>query len=119
MTTVIVNIASIAGLVGFAGLPAYAASKHGIVGLTRNAALEYAKSEIRVNAVCPGPVQTEMIERIMGDQPEMRKNVEATIPSGKFADPKEIADAVVWLCSEQASYVNGHPMPLDAGWVAQ
>lgn len=113
----IVNIASIAGLVGFPGLPAYCASKGGLVQLTRTAALEYAKAGIRVNAVCPGPIRTPMLERYISTQPEMEAALGG--PMGRIGSPEEIADAVLWLCSDSASFVNGHLLVVDGGWVAQ
>jgi NAD(P)-dependent dehydrogenase (short-subunit alcohol dehydrogenase family) len=108
----IVNTASVAGLVGFAGLPAYVASKHGVAGLTKTAALEYAKAGIRVNAVCPGGISTPMTERLF-------KAVAALEPVGRMGKPEEIAEAVVWLCSDAASFVTGHAMAVDGGMVAQ
>lgn len=116
---VIVNNASIAGLVGFPNIPAYVASKHGVLGLTKNAALEYAKNGIRVNAVCPGVIKTPMIDRFTGKNKEMEKQFEAMEPIGRMGEPDEVAEAVTWLCSDAASFVTGHPMVVDGGWVAQ
>lgn len=116
---VIVNCSSIAGKVGFPGLPAYEASKHGVIGLTKNASLEYAKENIRINAVCPGPIETPMIERFTKKEPSMRDQLTTPDPMGRMGKPAEIANAVVWLCSEKASYVTGHSMLIDGGWVAQ
>jgi NAD(P)-dependent dehydrogenase (short-subunit alcohol dehydrogenase family) len=115
----IVNCASVAGLVGFLGIPAYMASKHGIVGLTKAAALEYAHKNIRVNAVCPGVIRTPMVERFTHDDPAIEKIFEAQEPVGRLGMPQEIAAAVVWLCSNLASFVTGIAMPVDGGWVAQ
>jgi len=115
----IVNTASGAGLVGVAGLSAYVASKHGVVGLTKTAALEYAKAGIRVNAVCPGVIQTPMVARLTSQRPEMAEALVAAEPMGRTGKPEEIAEAVVWLCSEAASFVTGHAMSLDGGYVAQ
>ena len=116
----IVNISSIAGLVGVPGLVcAYVASKHGILGLTKIAALEYAKAGIRVNAVCPGPIRTPMLDRFIGGRPEVEAQFEALEPVGRIGKPEEIAEAVVWLCSDAASFVTGHPLAVDGGWVAQ
>ena len=115
----IVNTASGAGLVGFPALPAYAASKHGVVGLTKTAALEYAKSGIRVNAVCPGAIHTPMIERIIGSQPQMAEMFVALEPVGIMGRAEEVAEAVVWLCSGAASFVTGLAMSVDGGFVAQ
>lgn len=115
----IVNTASVAGLVGFPGLPDYVASKHGVLGLTKTAALEYAKSGIRVNAVCPGVIQTPMVERGAQLSPGFDELAVSMEPVGRFGQPAEIGEAVVWLCSEAASFVTGHPMTVDGGLVAQ
>ncbi len=115
----IVNTASVAGLVGFQGLPAYSASKGGIIQLTRVAALEYAKAGIRVNAVCPGVIRTSMVERLQGGQAEAEAGFIAMEPVGRMGKPEEIAEAIVWLCSDAASFVTGHPMVVDGGLVAQ
>ena len=115
----IVNTASVAGLVGTSGAPAYCASKGGVVQLTRAAALEYAKASIRVNAVCPGVIRTPMVERLMADAPEAEAGFIAMEPIGRLGTPDEIAEAVVWLCSDAASFVIGNAMPVDGGWVAQ
>ncbi|HBQ28358.1 hypothetical protein HX99_04040 [Peptococcaceae bacterium SCADC1_2_3] len=114
-----VNCSSVAGLVGFKGLPAYVASKHGIIGLTRTAALEYAKENIRINAVCPGVIQTPMVERVTGGNAAVQAQFEAGEPVGRLGQPEEVAAAVLWLCSEAASFVTGHTMVVDGGWVAQ
>ena len=114
---VIVNTASVAGLVGGAGATPYVASKHGVVGLTKVAALEYADQGIRVNAVCPGLTRTPMIKDLLNTERE-----ESSIsrhPIGRLGTPEEIAEAVVWLCSDAASFVTGHAMPVDGGYVAQ
>lgn len=115
----IVNCASIAGLVGFAGLPAYVASKHGVIGLTKTAALECAKLGIRVNVVCPGVIQTPMIDRLTGKTKEAIEQFTGLEPVGRFGQPEEIANAVVWMCSDEASFVTGHAMAVDGGFVAQ
>ncbi len=114
----IVNNSSVAGLVGFAGIPAYTASKHGIVGLTKTAAIEYATQGIRVNAVCPGVIQTEMITRFTHGDPDAAAQLLHTEPIGRLGRPEEIADTVVWLCSEQASFVTGQALAVDGGFVA-
>lgn len=114
----IVNTASVAGLVGFPNLPAYVASKHGVVGLTKTAALEYATTGIRINAVCPGVIHTEMIDRITGRDPEVEAQFTAFEPVGRMGTPGEIADAVAYLCSGGASFVTGHTMAVDGGFVA-
>jgi len=115
----IVNTASGAGLIGVAGMSAYVASKHGVVGLTKTAALEYAKSGIRVNAVCPGLIQTPMVERITAEQPQLGEALVAAEPVGRTGKPEEIAESVVWLSSDAASFVTGHAMSVDGGYVAQ
>ena len=115
----IVNTASGAGLIGVAGLSAYVASKHGVIGLTKTAALEYAKSGIRVNAVCPGLIQTPMVERLTADQPQLGEALVAMEPVGRTGRPEEIAESVVWLCSDAASFVTGHAISVDGGFVAQ
>lgn len=116
---VIVNCASIAGLVGYQGLPAYVASKHGVIGLTKTAALECAKLGIRVNAVCPGAIKTPMIDRLTGNKKEVEEQFAAMEPIGRLGKPEEVADVVTWLCSDEASFVTGHAMAVDGGWVAQ
>jgi NAD(P)-dependent dehydrogenase (short-subunit alcohol dehydrogenase family) len=115
---VIVNCSSVAGLVGFSGLPAYVASKHGVIGLTKTAALECAKLGIRVNAVCPGVIQTPMIDRLTGKKKESIEQFTALEPMARFGLAEEIANAVIWLCSEEASFVTGVAMPVDGGFVA-
>ena len=115
----IVNTASVAGLVGARGLPAYVASKHGVVGLTRTAALEYARAGIRVNAVCPGVIRTPMVERLLRDRPHAEARLRELEPVGRLGTPEEVAEAVVWLCSDAASFVTGHAMAVDGGIVAQ
>ncbi|MFZ7116549.1 MAG: SDR family oxidoreductase [Bacteroidota bacterium] len=116
---VIVNNASVAGLVGFQNLPAYVASKHAIIGLTKSAALEYAKKGIRVNVVCPGVIKTPMIDRFTGNNKEVEKQFENQEPIGRLGQPEEVANAVIWLCSDQSSFVTGVTLPVDGGWVAQ
>jgi NAD(P)-dependent dehydrogenase (short-subunit alcohol dehydrogenase family) len=119
----IVNTASNFGLVGSPGMPAYTASKHGVVGLTKTAALEYAKAGIRVNAVCPGPTQTPLVDRVLGQQPQLADQIVEAIkarePLGRMGRPEEIAEAVMWLCSEAASFVTGIALAVDGGFVAQ
>lgn len=115
----IVNMSSVAGLVGFPDIPAYVASKHGVLGLTKTAALEYARQGIRVNAVCPGVIRTEMIERFTGGDPQAEEQLAASEPVGRMGTPEEVAEAVVWLCSDDASFVTGHPLVIDGGMVAQ
>ena len=116
----IVNTASVAGLVGSRGAgSAYAASKHGVVGLTKTAALEYAMQGIRVNCVCPGVIRTPMMERMLTRNPELEPQYIAAEPIGRLGLPEEIAESVVCLCSDAASFVTGHTMTVDGGYVAQ
>jgi len=116
---VIVNCSSVAGLVGFAGSAAYVASKHGIIGLTRTAALEYAPMGIRINAICPGVIDTPMVQRVIHDDPEQARQILALEPIGRMGNPEEIAAAVLWLCSDAATFVIGHPLVVDGGLVAR
>ena len=113
----IVNASSINGLGGWLDLSAYVASKHGVMGLTRSAALEYAETGIRVNAVCPGPVLTPL-SHYQGDDPEIIKKM-YPMPMGRRGTMEEVAEAVIWLCSEKSSYITGHPLVLDGGFMAQ
>ncbi len=116
----IVNTASIMGLVGsWSRSGVYNASKHGVVGLTKTAALEYATLGIRVNAVCPGYIRTPLIEEALTSNPEMEAQIVARHPVGRMGRPEEIAEAVMWLCSDAASFVTGHTMTVDGGYVAQ
>jgi NAD(P)-dependent dehydrogenase (short-subunit alcohol dehydrogenase family) len=114
----IVNCASIAGLRGYRGLSAYVASKHGIIGLTNTAALECAQLGIRINAVCPGAIKTAMIDRLTGHQKEVEAQFAAQEPMGRLGQPEEVAQAVLWLCSNQASFITGHALTVDGGWTA-
>jgi NAD(P)-dependent dehydrogenase (short-subunit alcohol dehydrogenase family) len=114
----IVNTSSILGLVGYVGGSAYVASKHGVAGLTKTAALEYAQEGIRVNCVCPGFIDTPMIAGMMSN-PERRGQILASEPVGRFGKPEEVAAVVVWLCSDAASFVTGHTMTVDGGYTAQ
>ena len=116
----IVNTASIFGLVGEdAGMPAYTAAKHGVVGLTKAAALEYAKANIRINAVCPGTIRTPSIVRFSEMDPQSEIRITQRHPIGRLGDPLEVAEAVVWLCSAAASFVTGLAMAVDGGYTAQ
>jgi len=113
----IVNTASINGLVGNASQPAYTATKHAVVGLTRHGALKWARKGIRVNCVCPGVIDTPMVEGVTA-RPEIRKTMENMTPLGRFGQPKEVAAGVLWLCSDAASFVIGHPLVIDGGATA-
>ena len=115
----IVNTASICGLVGLERMPAYNASKHGVVGLTRTAALEYATKNTRVNCVCPGGVRTPMLERLIDTGSFTEQEANAFEPVGRVGNPEEIAQGVVWLLSDAASFVTGHPMSIDGGLAAR
>ena len=115
----IVNTASVAGLVGMSNASAYVAAKHGVVGLTKCAALEYAKSNIRINAVCPGGVETNMTLSADDELPGFLDKLAKLEPLGRLAQPGEVANAVVWLCSDRASFVTGHAMAVDGGYVTR
>jgi len=112
----IVNMSSIAGLTGGGIGSPYFASKHGVVGLTKAAAIEYAKSGIRVNAVCPAVIDTDMAQRGFSEMWDVVVNMH---PVGRVGKPQEVADAVVWLCSDRASFITGVPLPVDGGLLAQ
>jgi NAD(P)-dependent dehydrogenase (short-subunit alcohol dehydrogenase family) len=117
-TGAIVNVASAAGLVGFPRHAAYAASKHGVVGLTRTAALEYARRGLRVNAVCPGFTDTPMVEQITGGDAAQEAALAQRMPIGRLGTPEEIAAAVLYLCSDASAFMIGHALVLDGGIVA-
>ena len=113
----IVNMASVAGLIGLAGAAAYCASKHGVIGLTKSVALETARTGIRINAVCPAVVETPMADRLYS-APQVNKYVLGLHPIGRFGKPMEIAEAVVWMCSDRASFMTGQSLVLDGGFLA-
>jgi NAD(P)-dependent dehydrogenase (short-subunit alcohol dehydrogenase family) len=113
----IVNMSSTTGLVGAVGAAAYSASKHGVIGLTKTAALENAKSGIRINAVCPGFVETPMADRVFR-APGVHKYVLSCHPIGRLGRPTEIAEAVLWMCSDRASFMTGQSLVLDGGFLA-
>ena len=115
----IVNTSSIAGLVGLAGQPIYVASKHAVSGLTKSIAVEYADRGIRINAVCPGLVDTPLMDRIYASNPELKAEADSWQPIGRIAQPEEIAEAVIWLCSDRASFVVGHMLTIDGGLVVR
>lgn len=115
----IVNNSSVAGIVGFPQMAIYIASKHAVLGLTKSAALEYAKSGIRINAIAPGGVITEMANRVTEDNPQILETLTSMHPIGRLANPEEIANAVVWLLSSRASFVLGHTLLVDGGVVSR
>ena len=117
----IVNTASLAGLIGFPMNVAYSASKHAVVGLTRTAALEYAREKIRVNAVCPAFVHTPMVDQLVeyGGPRMSLERLASMQPMGRLGTPEEVAEAVVWLCSDAAAFITGHALPLDGGTTAR
>lgn len=116
---VIVNTASVAGLVGGKMGSPYFASKHAVVGMTRATAIEYAKQNIRINAVCPGVIRTRMLDESLALKPEAEPALVADHPIGRLGQPEEVAQAVLWLASEAASFVTGHALPVDGGLVAK
>jgi NAD(P)-dependent dehydrogenase (short-subunit alcohol dehydrogenase family) len=115
----VVSTASAAGLIGIPGAASYNASKHGVVGLTKTVALEYAAKNIRVNAVCPGFIETPMLNRVTDASVKIREQLINTVPMRRVAQPSEIGDVVAWLISDKSTYVTGVAMPVDGGWVAQ
>lgn len=115
----IVNTASVAGLLGFPNLSPYVASKHGVLGLTKTAAVEFSADGVRVNAVCPGVIETPMVARTREEDPEMMEQTAAATPIGRLGEPEEIAAAVVWLCSDDASFVTGESLVVDGGYSVQ
>lgn len=114
----VVNIASAAGLMGFANLPAYVASKHGVVGLTKSVALEVAHKGVRVNAVCPGTIRTPMLAGFTGGDEDALEAMGRGAPMRRLGTPEEVAEAVVWLCSDSASFVTGQALAVDGGVLA-
>ena len=114
----IVNTASVAGLIGSPQSPAYVSSKFGVVGLTKQAALDYADKGIRINAVCPGVTRTGILEAYLRETPEAAAQISSQSPMGRIAEPEEIAAAVIWLSSDEASFVTGQALAVDGGWTA-
>lgn len=115
----IVNMSSVAGVIGYEGIAPYTASKHGVLGLTKTAALEYAMRGIRVNAVCPGIIETEMVERFVGGDPDAAASLTSREPIGRMGRPDEVAEAVLWLCSDKSSFVTGHSLMVDGAMVVR
>jgi NAD(P)-dependent dehydrogenase (short-subunit alcohol dehydrogenase family) len=115
----VVNTASFSGLVAVPRIPAYVASKHGVVGLTKAAAVEFGRTGVRVNAVCPGSTRTPMVDGFTGGDARIEEAMAAVSPMNRLAEPEEIARTVVWLCSDEAAFVNGHSLAVDGGAVIQ
>ncbi len=115
----IVNVSSGAGLVATPGMGAYCASKHALLGLSKTAAAECLKDGIRVNAVLPGSTRTPMLEQAMATTPGMEELIRASLPGGRFGEPKEIAEAITWLCSDRSTFVNGHSLIVDGGQLSR
>jgi NAD(P)-dependent dehydrogenase (short-subunit alcohol dehydrogenase family) len=116
---VIVNVSSIAGLIGFPNASTYVASKHAVIGLTKSAALETARSGIRVNALCPGVIKTPMIDRALGGNEEVENVYQNAAPMGRFGTSEEMAQTLLFMCSDGAGYITGQCITADGGWVAQ
>ncbi len=115
----IVNTSSGLGVIGIPGVEIYVASKHAVIGLTKSAALEFGKQGIRINAVLPAVIETDMFQRFAGEQPEFRDQMTALHPIGRIGKPEEIADAAIWLSSSKSSFVTGHSLLVDGGFTAQ
>ena len=115
----IVNCSSVCGLIGIPGRADYHASKHGVIGMTRTAALEYAAQGVRINAVCPGTIDTPMVRRILDTEQGAMEGILRNQPIGRLGQPEEVAEAVLWLCGPGSSFVIGHPLAVDGGWTAQ
>jgi NAD(P)-dependent dehydrogenase (short-subunit alcohol dehydrogenase family) len=115
----IVNNGSVTGLIGVPGAVAGVSSKHGVTGLTKSAALQYATQGIRVNAVAPGSVRTPTLARLIAAHPAAEATLLSVVPQGRLCEPEEIADAVIFLCSDAASHITGHVLPVDGGWTAR
>jgi NAD(P)-dependent dehydrogenase (short-subunit alcohol dehydrogenase family) len=116
---VVVNTSSVAGVIGMAGVPLYIAAKHAVVGLTKALALEFGKQSVRVNAVLPAAIDTAMFDRFTEGLTVPPNHFDALHPIGRIGRPEEVADAVIWLCSDRSSFVTGHSLLVDGGWTAQ
>ena len=116
--TAIVNTSSISGLSGHPADPGYVGSKFGVVGITKSTAMQYAKTGIRINCICPGPIRTSLYDRVVAAIPGVEEATIERNPMGRIGEPEEVAEAVVWLCSDAASYVTGVPLPVDGGLAA-
>jgi NAD(P)-dependent dehydrogenase (short-subunit alcohol dehydrogenase family) len=116
---VIINMSSVAGVTGFPGHAAYTASKHGVIGLTKTAALDYAKAGIRVNAICPAYTHTPMLSRMLAQKPELEAKLISRVPLRRLGTSEEIAQAVIYLCSDAAAFITGHSLVMDGGIVAE
>ena len=116
--TAIVNTSSISGLSGHPADPAYVGSKFGVVGITKSTALQYGKTGIRINCVCPGPIRTSLYDRVVAAIPGVEEATIERTPMGRVGEPEEVAEAVIWLCSDAASYITGIPLPVDGGLAA-
>ena len=115
----IVNCSSMGGIIGLAGRTAYHAAKHGVIGMTKSAALEYAAQGININAVCPGVIETPMVQRMVAQEKDVMDEYEKSIPIARLAQPEEIAQAVMFLCSDAASYIVGEHLVVDGGYTIQ
>jgi NAD(P)-dependent dehydrogenase (short-subunit alcohol dehydrogenase family) len=115
----IVNMSSVSGIRGLENFLAYTASKGGILELTRTAALEYSRLGIRINAICPGTIDTPMVAGVVAEKPELMDEFRSLHPIGRIGKPEEVAEAVVWLCSDAASFVTGHALAVDGGYLAR
>lgn len=115
----IVNVSSIAGLRGIRGETSYAAAKHGVIGLTRSAALDYARKGIRINAVCPGPIDTPMLDRYLENSGVTKEGLAKSLPQGRLGTPTDVAQAIRWLLSDESAFVTGHALAVDGGYLAK
>ncbi len=115
----IVNMSGTFGLIGAANIAPYSATRHAVLGLTKSAAIEYVKQGIRINAVCPGACKTPLLDAATGGSPEVEAQWANSMPIGRLGTPAEIADAIIWLCSDNSSFVVGHALAVDGGWAIQ